>query len=508
MDIYIVGAGTFAEKLTATFLSHGLDVNAFIDEFRSEPFINRPVFKANQLINVDSQDLFIITISHPEYAHNAKQRLLKQHVCSDKIIVLYYDSCAMLFEAMLSESVEKTKRCLVSCRGDFLTLESLFYGEQQLDKAKSQISFRMLGRGGNYYSHFANLPKLLAADNSINFYSDESLAPSIKNEMLSQHRMLETEAELVISAQLFPCSPAKTPKLTLTHAIYDSVMFRDTIIETLAQPNNHYIAIPSKASFEQHKKICIENKLTNNVVLIPIGYPKFDVNLRKYQHRSKAFTPDSVLYAPTQSATRKPNSNSGYSIDHAMKCLKLLSNNNPELNIIFRPHPDDLKLVQSGIQSSNIKVLASLITFIENLPKGEIDRKNSPIDSYCRAKFMISDTSSTAFTFAFSTLKPVIFYSPDEEELPKSWLESCFFKDREEIGVIAKTPLELECCVKKINNKFEIKSYHERIYLLRKLQLFNIGCAESKLINVISSIKKGEKLIGCWSLNEYKNVNQ
>lgn len=508
MKFYIYGTGTFAEKLATTLVKKQLTVVSFIDEFRNKPLLSLPVCKASRLVCPDKEDIFFIAISILEYAENAKKRLIKQGIESTQIIILFYDSCAVLLEQMLTQNYHKTLNLISQCGGCFSKLESQFFPVDNTDKKQYSISFRMLSRGGNYYSHLANLPTELAVNNNISICSDEPIKQAPKTQMFSQQRMLDTRNDIVISPQLFICSPAETIKITLTHAIYDSVMFRDGIVETLGQPNNHYIAIPSKASFEQHKKICIESKLTNNVILIPIGYPKFDANLKEYLHISKDITPGAILYAPTQSATRKPDSNSGYSIDHAIKFLTLLSNNNPDVSIIFRPHPDDLKLVNSGIQSNNIKVLASLISFIENLPQGEIDRKSSPINSYCRAKLMISDTSSTAFTFAFSTLKPVVFYSPDEDYLPQSWLETCFFKDREKIGVIVKTPSELTHSVKKINNEFEAKSYRDRILALRKLQLFNVGYAESSLMDVISSIKKGMDIIGCWSLKEHQNSNK
>ena len=38
-----------------------------------------------------------------------------------------------------------------------------------------------------------------------------------------------------------------------------------------------------------------------------------------------------------------------------------------------------------------------------------IDLSNSYLKSYSKAKVMITDFSGTAFTFAYSTLKPVLF---------------------------------------------------------------------------------------------------
>ena len=50
--------------------------------------------------------------------------------------------------------------------------------------------------------------------------------------------------------------------------------------------------------------------------------------------------------------------------------------------------------------------------------------------------FLITDLSSTAYTYAFATEKPVIFYSPNEKSLKKNkFLSFYYFIDRSKIGI-------------------------------------------------------------------------
>lgn len=502
MHSYIVGTGTFAEKLAATLSCYQLPVIAFVDEFREEPFLQRPVYKAANIPTEQLDELFFVAISNPVYAQQAKQRLINQGKAAQRIIILYYDSCAVLLAQMFKENLSKTLAFIDQCEGEFIKLERLFYERKAPlgDSEQAQISFRMLSRGGNYYSHLATLPKLLGKNYAIETCSDEVISQAEYTDLCSQQRMIATESDMVITPQLFICSPAQTTKITLTHAIYDSVMFRDTIIETLAQPDNHYIAIPSLASFEQHKQFCIEHQLTNNIVLMPIGYPKFDLNLQRYQEAVKGVRADAILYAPTQSATRKTGAQAAYSVDFALAALQQVAKVFPDSTIIFRPHPDDLKLVESGLQSQEVDTLKSIIEFVEQLAKGEVDRNISPMSSYCRAKVLISDTSSTAFTFAFTTLKPVIFFSPQEQLLPKDWSDTCFFKDRTQIGSIVTSSTELLASLDKADTAQEQKMRLR----LREQQLFNLGGSELALQQAILSIEQGKKFPGAWYAQEHQ----
>jgi CDP-glycerol glycerophosphotransferase (TagB/SpsB family) len=99
---------------------------------------------------------------------------------------------------------------------------------------------------------------------------------------------------------------------------------------------------------------------------------------------------------------------------------------------------------------------------------------------------MITDTSGTAFTYAFLTKKPVIFISKNEKLLAELGYDKlAYFKDREKVGVIVEE-------INKIKNTIEnISSIEEKIKrsndLLEK-EITYLGNSKSRIYNVIEKI--------------------
>ena len=83
---------------------------------------------------------------------------------------------------------------------------------------------------------------------------------------------------------------------------------------------------------------------------------------------------------------------------------------------------------------------------------------------------MITDFSGTAYTFAYSTLRPVIFFSKNEKKFAKSEISNLFyFKDRKIIGFVSKNLNQLLGFIKRINKK---KEYNKnKIFNLRKKRI-------------------------------------
>ena len=92
---------------------------------------------------------------------------------------------------------------------------------------------------------------------------------------------------------------------------------------------------------------------------------------------------------------------------------------------------------------------------------------------------MITDLSGTSFTYSFLTLRPVIFFSPNDDIIQAAYKDFNHFKDRESIGVITKDYKEI---VNKIN------------YVLKEQKFFE---------NSISEIKKKFNYINT-SKNQFK----
>ena len=93
----------------------------------------------------------------------------------------------------------------------------------------------------------------------------------------------------------------------------------------------------------------------------------------------------------------------------------------------------------------------------------EADLSISYLNSYSKARFLVTDFSGTAYTFAFSTLRPVIFYSKNEENLIKTKYKNLlYFRDRQQIGYISKNIPHFI----KLINKFGLSNKKMRVKFL------------------------------------------
>ena len=100
---------------------------------------------------------------------------------------------------------------------------------------------------------------------------------------------------------------------------------------------------------------------------------------------------------------------------------------------------------------------------------------------------MITDLSGTAYTFIYSTMKPVIFYSKNEQTLQKGEFKSLmYFKDRKKVGYIVRNKNELLKKAKKINKNH--KTIKQKIYNLRKERIRYLDKSLNKTYNEILNI--------------------
>ena len=83
------------------------------------------------------------------------------------------------------------------------------------------------------------------------------------------------------------------------------------------------------------------------------------------------------------------------------------------MKVIYRPHPLDLTY------KGDYKFVEKINNIFSKNSRFKLDNSISYIDSFRSAKFMATDITSSAYTFAYSTNKPVIFFSPNEEKLKR-----------------------------------------------------------------------------------------
>ena len=205
-------------------------------------------------------------------------------------------------------------------------------------------------------------------------------------------------------------NPEKEKKLIKTLKGYDYIFLSSNIaISDLQRKINQYLDIK------------IDEKKTS---LINTGYLKLD---HVYQNlKNSNSIEDSILLAPTLSSMLID-----YNLDKFLDTMIEEILKNDKFKVIYRPHPGDIINKEKNLTIKNINEK------YKNKPNFSLDDNTSYLESYRKSKILITDFSGTAYTYAFSKLRPVIFFSKNEEKLIKSNLNELFyFKDRTIVGKI------------------------------------------------------------------------
>lgn len=449
--IFIVGAGSLAQKLAA-ILDNAELAYCFIDESAPSPLLGKTLFKAEQL--ACPEGIFFIAISFSSHAENAICRLEQRQVRRDQCLHLPNDSTAIVLAEMLRQSIHLTLTLLQQPKRDFVDFEQRFFANewqqwQQRPHDHLRIGISTLGRGGGYLEHLASLPAQLNQQFDCLHLTDiqQQSITDMPKLFLSQSAMLTFEQlDLLITAHVFPCSPPAVKKLSLVHMVYDFLLFSTQTYEHLAQADTHYVFVPSAPSLALHEKIYRQQGLTNNLVLIPGGYPKHDANLKKYQQVASVVPlSDTILYAPTLCSLPAASETSDcYSILQAEFFIPHLLETFPTVQLIFRPHPEDLALAHLDLPYPRAAAFKKVLAFCQAHPRCTVDGDRSCyLTSFAKAKVVISDTSSVAFSFVLLTNRTAIFYAENHQALESSFDDCQFIKDRQQFGVCVATTEEL-----------------------------------------------------------------
>tara|TARA_B100000965_G_scaffold24483_1_gene18341 strand:+ start:6748 stop:7908 length:1161 start_codon:yes stop_codon:yes gene_type:complete len=283
--------------------------------------------------------------------------------------------------------------------------------------------------------------------------------------------------DIFISSYIVYTFPKSINKIYINHDIYDAPMVRKESENNLAKSlcDYNYIFTSSTVTIEMlQKKINSFNAQNlEKPKIINTGYLKLD-HVHRLISKNKNFE-DSILLAPTKSLVYLDFDLSRYLEEIIDKILSIKNS-----NLVYRPHPSDLK------DEIRIREIEKIYNLFKNYKNFTIDKNTSYLDSYKKAKFMITDFSGTAYTFAFCKLKPVIFFSNNENELIKSDLSNLYyFKDRNDIGIIESNLNNLNNSIDYIENNIDI--FREKIKRLRsdRIQYFDVSMQQN-----IKNIKK------------------
>jgi len=241
-------------------------------------------------------------------------------------------------------------------------------------------------------------------------------------------------------------------KIYIHHNIYDDPWVSFEKEEIMCKRLLKYNCI--FVSYENSKKKVIEMFKKYNLNNIPeifeTGYIKLDyfINDKKNDLTNKK---DSILIAPT-----------GIDGFPELTIIKKLENiiniliSHTDLKIILRPHPRD------RIHPLILKIKNNF----SNEDRFTFDVSENYIETFSRAKLMLTDMSGTAYTFAYINLTPVIFFSVSENYLSKNnYKNHDFYLNRNKIGKVIFDESEL---IESINYLTEnSKNFNNEIFRLR-----------------------------------------
>ena len=257
--------------------------------------------------------------------------------------------------------------------------------------------------------------------------------------------------------------PNSLNKVYINHDISDAPWVNPEnekiLIKTISKYN--YIFLSSDIAISDlKKKIDKYPSIKGNekqLSLINTGYLKLDHVYKELKKES--LIEDSILIAPTLSSMLLD-----YNLDNFLDKMiqELLTND--RFKIIYRPHPGDV------IHKEKRLIINNIYEKYRDNKNFSFDNNTSYLESYKRSKILITDFSGTAYTYAFSKLRPVIFFSKNEEKLKKSDLnELFFFRDRENIGKIIQNIDSLNEAIYSIDK--QINYYENEIKLLRSKRI-------------------------------------
>ncbi len=290
--------------------------------------------------------------------------------------------------------------------------------------------------------------------------------------------------DIIIYPALTLVLPKNPKKLYMFHDIYDSplgiaeepVWSEETqqleVSKFLDMVDYMFVPGPSVMKGFSHK-------LMKNVCFIPGGYFKLDGNIKRF-HAYKDMEVKSIIYAPTviNDVLRKHHSQPLYGI----KIVKALLENFRDYTIIFRPHPHSI---------SDVDTLAIVEAF-------HTDERfifdNNPSDyiyNYSRSKLMVTDISGTAFTYAFTTLRPVVFFSVDEAHAEADMGGVSYFKDRCKIGAVVENIEELIATVNAYLTYYDNAT--KSVEAFRAISVYNVESSENYFMNNLSYILEDSK---------------
>ena len=261
------------------------------------------------------------------------------------------------------------------------------------------------------------------------------------------------------------------------HDIYDTPLVNDRKQKELFDRviKYDYLFLPNKKSIKMFKNFFIKNNIESNTLmpeLLESGYLKLDFLIKKkksYNNNIKK----SIIIAPTNFLAFP---DLVFHIYLETLIDKLITNT--DFDIIYRPHPSNRD------HPDTLKILQKF----ENFKRFYYDKSVDYFENYMKSFCMITDLSGTAYTYAFFTKHPVIFFSQNENLIKKlEYNELSYFKDRNKVGIVVENINEIINSISNIENV--TKKNNNSINLLER-DMFYIGKSKDRIKDLISKLSR------------------
>ena len=165
-----------------------------------------------------------------------------------------------------------------------------------------------------------------------------------------------------------------------------------------------------------------------------------------------------------------------------IEIVAMLLEHFPDYEIVFKPHVSD----------RNEKTLA-LIEKFSGQARFTVDVSGSNYkELYARTAVMVSDFSSTAYTFAVSTTQPVVFFSANEHLIPTDLRTGAYCAERTGVGLVDTTIEDIRRAVTVAVEKQS--EFNEKIARFRSERIYNIGVSEEYLVRAIQGMVSGKPM--------------
>ncbi len=275
------------------------------------------------------------------------------------------------------------------------------------------------------------------------------------------------------------------PKLIqFTHDIHDSPVSNVNLqmemlplVNYLFLPNCYVVSRVKKQIWEGRKKFYEGKKPHKKVCLIPGGYPKLDSNLRYFEDQKEHS--NTIIYATTILGDLDDIASLS---NHGERIIGSILERLEDFSLIFRPHP-------STVHAQQVK---RIVAKYRRHPRFAFDdNPHHYMSEYSKSALMISDMSGTAYTYAFSTLRPVVFFSHNEPEVARRFGTYQFFIDRNKVGCVAQNTEELISGIKMLLAKRG--EYESKIRAYRDSTIYNVGRSEDYFVQNIEYILENRR---------------